>query len=89
MFNVIGNAALTIPFGIDAAARLTWATELFVAVLASPPLWRRAPAAARRLAALLAVLTTAVLGADLGPPAHRAWLLEVALHRQAEPSARS
>jgi O-antigen/teichoic acid export membrane protein len=67
-FNVIGNAALTIPFGIDAAARLTWATELFVAVLASPPLWRRAPAAAGRLAALIATCIAASEASAAGVP---------------------
>jgi O-antigen/teichoic acid export membrane protein len=55
VFNVVGNAALTLPYGIDAAARLTWATEGLVAAVASIPIWRLAPAAALRLAALVAI----------------------------------
>ena len=46
VFNLVANAALTLPFGIDAAARITWATELAVAAAASVPLWR-GPAAPR------------------------------------------
>ena len=39
-FNLVANAALTLPLGIGAAARITWATELAVAAIASLPLWR-------------------------------------------------
>jgi O-antigen/teichoic acid export membrane protein len=55
-FNVAANAALTLPFGIDYAARITWATELAVAAAASLPLWRGARVTAIELTALIALV---------------------------------
>jgi O-antigen/teichoic acid export membrane protein len=55
VFNLVANAALTLPFGIDWAARITWATELTVAITASIPLWRAHRTTAIELAGLIAI----------------------------------
>jgi O-antigen/teichoic acid export membrane protein len=67
IFNVVANAALTLPFGIDWAARITWATELIVAIAASPRLWRVARVTAAELTALIAlvVLVSELVNAGL------------------------
>ncbi len=65
-FNIAGNAALTLPYGVGPAARLTWGTELVAAGLAARPLWRDGPAAALRLAALLGVAVGAAEAAAAG-----------------------
>ncbi len=58
-FNVIGNAALTLPFGVGAAARLTWGTELVAAGLAAAPLAHAGRRTALRLAGLIAIAVAA------------------------------
>ena len=55
-FNIAANAALTLPLGVDAAARITWATELVVAAAASLPLWRGGRGTALALTALIALV---------------------------------
>jgi O-antigen/teichoic acid export membrane protein len=55
VFNLVANAALTLPFGIDWAARITWATELTVAITAAIPLWRAHRTTAIELAGLIAL----------------------------------
>ena len=68
VFNLVANAALTLPFGIDWAARITWATEVVVALTASLPLWRAHRTTALELTALIvlaiACSEVVVAGAD-------------------------
>ncbi|MEA2462113.1 MAG: hypothetical protein QOH90_2290, partial [Actinomycetota bacterium] len=65
LFNVVANAAFTLPFGIDAAARITWATELAVAAAASLPLWRRDSGARHTALGLTGLLALVVAGSEL------------------------
>ena len=69
VFNLVANAALTLPFGIDWAARITWATELVVAIAASIPLWRAHRTTALELTALiaLAVACSEIVAAGADP----------------------
>lgn len=68
--NVAGNAALTLPLGVGAAARLTWGTELVVVVLASAPLWRGSPAGRRVAARLAGLMVVAVAASELAAAGH-------------------
>lgn len=56
VFNLVANAALTLPFGIDWAARITWATELLVGAVASIPLWHADRTTAVELTGLVALV---------------------------------
>ena len=69
VFNLVANAALTLPFGTDWAARITWATELVVAIAASIPLWRAHRTTALELTALivLAIACSEIVAAGANP----------------------
>lgn len=65
IFSLAGHLTLTLHYGADAAARVTWMTEVLVVALAFAPFWAGGPTgrlAGLRIAALIAV---AIAGAEL------------------------
>jgi O-antigen/teichoic acid export membrane protein len=64
-FNLAANASLTLTIGASATARISWATELIVVVLAVSPLLRGAPAGRSTGIRMAALMVTTVLGAEL------------------------
>ena len=74
-FNVVANAALTLPFGIDWAARITWATELAVAAAASTRLWRGGAHARRTALELTALIALVVACSELVRAGANAYLV--------------
>jgi O-antigen/teichoic acid export membrane protein len=64
-FNLAANASLTLTVGASATARISWATELIVVVLAISPLLRSGPAGRSTGMRMAAMLVTTVLGAEL------------------------
>jgi O-antigen/teichoic acid export membrane protein len=74
-FNVVANAALTLPFGVDWAARITWATELAVAIAASLPLWRGHRHARTTAVELFALCALVVVCSELVSAGLNPWLV--------------
>ena len=65
VFNLVANATLTLTYGASATARIAWATELVVVVLASQPLLRSGRSGRVHALRLAFVIAACVAGSEL------------------------
>jgi PST family polysaccharide transporter len=65
VLNIAANAWLTLSYGADATARISWGTELFVVVLALAPIARASASGAAATARVLATIAATVLASEL------------------------